>query len=126
MVEEAAKLMQKYVRVKSADSNGNVTCVTCGVVRHYKEMQGGHFIGRKWLATKLMEENIHVQCPCCNGPLSGNMIQYTLYMTDTYGREFVDELQRLKHQSRKFYKNEVEEIKKDLRVKIQELEQGQI
>ena len=123
LVDEAAKLMQLYVRIKSADQNGYSKCVTCGTARHYKELQGGHFIGRKWLATKLLEENIHPQCPCCNGPLQGNMIQYTLFMTDTYGREFVDELQKLKHESRKFYKAEVEEIKKDLRCKIQELEQ---
>lgn len=123
LVEEAARLMQLYVRIKSADSDGYTKCVTCGKSGHYKEMQGGHFIGRKWLATKLMEENIHVQCPCCNGPLQGNMIQYTLFMTDTYGREFIEELQRLKHKSRKYYKPEVEEIKKDLRSKISELEQ---
>lgn len=123
IVEEAARLMQKYVRLKASDKDGNVKCVTCGKVGHYKEMQGGHFIGRKWLATRLMEENIHPQCPCCNGPLSGNMIQYTLYMQDTYGRDFVEELQRLKHKSRKYYKPEVEEIKKELRQKIQELEQ---
>ena len=123
LVEEAAKLMQLYVRIKSADEFGISQCVTCGVKKHYKELQGGHFIGRKWLATKLMEENINPQCPCCNGPLRGNMIAYTLYMQDMYGREFVEELQRLKHQSKKYYRNEIESIKHDLRVKIRELEQ---
>jgi len=122
LVDEAAVLMQKLVRMKAANDDGYVTCVTCGVVKHWKEMQGAHFISRRWTATKILEENIHPCCPCCNGPLRGNLQNYTLYMIDTYGREFVDELLLLKHDSRKYYRNEVEEIKKELRGQIAELE----
>lgn len=119
LVEGAAKELQLLVRVKAADYNGNVACVTCGTVRHYKDrMQGGHFIGRKWLATKLMEENVHPQCAWCNGPERGNPIQYTLYMQDTYGREFVEELERLKWDSRKYRRDEVMEIIRDFREQI--------
>ena len=121
LVDAAAVLMQKYVRMK-ASPTGYTTCVTCGVIKHWSEMQGGHFISRKWLATKLLEENIHPQCPCCNGPKQGNMIQYTLYMQDTYGREFIEELELLKHQSRKYYRDEVMEIIAELKAKIKELE----
>lgn len=114
--------MQKYIRLKAADKDGYVSCVTCGVRKHWKEMQGGHFIGRKWTATKLLEENINPQCPCCNGPLRGNMIQYTLYMQDTYGREFVEELETLKHQTKKYTRAEIEEHKQELMEKIREYE----
>ena len=60
--EEAAVLLQKLVRMKAADENGLAECVTCGKRQHYKEMDGGHFISRKWTATKLVEENVHPQC----------------------------------------------------------------
>ena len=122
LVDELAVLKQKLVRLKAADEHGYCTCVTCGVRKHWKEMQGAHFISRKWTATKLMTENIHPCCPKCNGPLNGNMIQYTLYMQDTYGREFVEELETLKHQTKKYTRAEVEEIKQDLLEKIRELE----
>ena len=122
LVDELAVLKQKLVRLKAADEHGYCECVTCKTRKHWTEMQGGHFIGRKWTATKLMTENIHPQCPCCNGPLRGNMIQYTLYMQDTYGREFVEELETLKHQTKKYTRAEVEEIKQDLMGKIKELE----
>lgn len=119
LVDEAATLLQLLVRIKAADDNGHVSCVTCGVTRHYKDgMQGGHFISRARLSTKLLEENIHPQCSRCNGPLKGNMIAYTLFMTDTYGREFVDELTYLSNTTKKYYKNEVEEIKKELNEQI--------
>jgi NAD-dependent SIR2 family protein deacetylase len=125
LVDEAAVLMQKYVRMKAADRDGYCQCVTCGIKKPWKEMQGGHFISRKWTATKLLEENIHPQCPYCNGPLRGNMIQYTLFMQDTYGREFVEELEILKHKTRKYTRAEIEEYKQELMEKIQGHEQTQ-
>ena len=120
LVDEAAVLMQKLVRLKAADVDGYCKCVTCGVVKHWKEMQGGHFIGRKWTATKVLEENIHPQCPGCNGPLKGNMVSYTLYMQDMYGREFVEELQRLKTQTRKYTRAEAAGLIEELKVRISE------
>jgi hypothetical protein len=122
LVDEAATLLQKYVRLKAADENGYAQCVTCGVIKHWKELQGGHFISRRWTATKLIEENVNPQCPRCNGPLGGDLIEYTRYMDEMYGPEFVDELRQLKHQTKKYTRAEVEEIKAELREKIKELE----
>lgn len=121
-VEQAAALLQKYVRMKAADHNGYCECVTCGTkTLWYEGMQGGHFIGRGSISTKLMEENVNPQCVRCNKYLSGNITAYTLYMIDMHGREFVDELQRLKHVPKKYKRDEVEEIIRDLKQKIKEL-----
>lgn len=121
--EAAATQLQLLVRLKAADDNGYVSCVTCGVTRHYKDqMHGGHFIERRYTATKLLEENIHPQCAGCNSFKHGNQVPYTLYMIDTYGREFVDELEVLKHEPKKWYRNELKELIKELkeRVRIEE------
>ena len=126
LVDDAAVLMQKLVKLKAADANGYCQCVTCGAIDHWKDMQGGHYIGRTWTATKLMEENIHVQCPSCNGGFGGkpkgNLGRYALYLEDMYGREFLDELETLKHQTKKYTRAEIEEITKDLKARISELQ----
>ncbi len=124
-VEEVAVLVQKYVRLKAADDDGWVSCVTCGDRRQWNDqMDGGHFIERSYLATKLMEENIHPQCKTCNGPFGttpkGNLVAYTLFMEDTYGREFIDELEVIRQESRKYYTSEVDELKKEFQGKIKE------
>lgn len=122
--EQAAELLQLLVRLKAANDEGYVSCVTCGVTRHYKDrMQGGHFIGRKWTATRLLEENIHPQCAACNGPRKGAPVEYTLYMQDTYGRDYVDELLILKHRTKKWNRFELEDLIKELRRQIKEQEQ---
>ena len=120
--QKAMTLMQKLVRMKASDDAGFCQCVTCGVVKHYKEMDGGHYISRKYNATCLMEENIHPQCKGCNGFKNGNMDAYALYMLDMYGREFLDELNQLKHSVRKFTTAELKEIQADLRKQIKDQE----
>lgn len=116
LVEDAAVILQRIVRIKAADENGYVSCVTCGVTRQWNDgMQGGHFISRRYTAHKLTEENIHPQCQKCNGPLRGNQILYTTYMIDTYGREFVDDLERTKGQTKKYTRPEIEQIIQELR-----------
>ena len=120
--DEAATLLQKLVKLKAADDNGYCKCVTCGTVEHWSKMDGGHFISRRSLATKLLEENIHPQCKGCNGFRAGNMIEYTTYMIDTYGREFVDELRQKKHEIKKFTRSELEELIKELKERVKDAE----
>ena len=66
VVDQAATLLQKLVRMKAADEEGIATCVTCGKKQHWKEMDGGHYISRTYSKYKLYEENVHVQCKSCN------------------------------------------------------------
>jgi len=95
--------LSKYIRMKFADEQGYVSCVTCGLTRKWKDMQAGHFVARaQGNATYLLEENVHPQCYRCNMNLGGNGPEYTPYMVSMYGQEGVDELRRLSKTTRKF------------------------
>lgn len=125
LVDDAAVLLQKLVRMKASDDSGYCQCVTCGVTKHWKEMQGGHFISRRYTATKLLEENIHPQCFGCNGPRAKDgvvTVEYTNFMIDTYCREFVDELLVMKNATKKYTREEIAQISEELkeRIKFQE------
>lgn len=114
LTDECAKLLQKLVRIKAADDNGYAECVSCGSTKHWKELQGGHFIPRGNAVTKLMEENIHPQCMGCNafGMKYGDAEkQYTLWMIDHYGRDFVDELIATKGKVHKWVRADLEGLK---------------
>ena len=122
LTEDAAALLQKLVKLKAADDSGYCRCVTCGKVEHWRNMDGGHFISRTYRAHKLREENIHPQCQRCNRFRSGEGPDYTLYMIDTYGRDFVDELIATKREPKKYTRPELEEMIEDLKDQISELE----
>ena len=125
-VDKAAKLLQRLVRLKASDDNGYCQCVTCGKVDHYKNMQGGHFYGRRHLVFKLFEENIHPQCPACNlYGMKTTKIQeaYRIYMEDTYGTRRIRAMQRLAWRaSPKFNREEVIQFARDLKEQIKDEE----
>jgi len=70
-----------------------IGCITCGEVKVWKEMQNCHFYSRGQLPTRWDETNCHSGCYRCNVLLKGNYINYTKYMIDRYGREYVDMLE---------------------------------
>jgi hypothetical protein len=121
-VEKAAKLLQRYVRLKASNDDGYCQCVTCGKVDHYTAMQGGHFYSRRHTVFKLFEENIHAQCPACNQwGMKTTKIQeaYRIYMEDMYGARRIRAMQRLAWRaSPKFDREEVIQFQRELKEKI--------
>jgi hypothetical protein len=119
--QDAAKLLQKLVRMKAADENGYARCVTCDRVEHWKNMDGGHWISRNH-AHLLLEENIHPQCKGCNRFMSGCHEQYTFYMIDTYGEGFCRELMMTKRQLKKYNRSDLMVMIDDFKARIKEQE----
>lgn len=114
--------MSLYIRLKYADHNGMVKCVTCPAVKHYKDMHAGHFIPKKrGNAIYLLEENVHPQCPQCNTFNGGMLIEYTKFIQDTYGPEKVDELLQESRKTVKYTVDDYLEIEKDFKERLNEL-----
>jgi len=96
LITKADKVTSLYIRQKFADSEGMVKCVSCPTVLHWKEAHCAHFVGRAKKATRWLEENLQTACPSCNVyRKEDHMREYTLYMLDFYGREFIDELKKM-------------------------------
>jgi len=111
----------QYIRLKSADDDGFVTCVTCGKNAHYKKgMQAGHYVSRSHNATRYSDDNVHVQCTGCNLFKSGNMDEYALFMIDKYGIEKLDELNKRKQEIKQFTTQELEELITHYKEKVNE------
>ena len=121
---KAIETIQKLVRLKAADDNGYCTCVTCGKMDKYTSMDAGHYIPKGHSSYwSLVEENIHPQCKGCNGfgmKYGTAANQYTLYMIDTYGRDFVEDMEKKKKNSRKYYKSDYNQMIKEWNEQIKE------
>lgn len=124
--QEAARLLQRLVRVKAAvaaNRGGEIQCVTCGEWKHYKEMDGGHFIERGKIL--LVEENIHPQCKGCNGfkmKHTTGVLAYHRFMKDTYGQDFIDELERMAWKPQKFCAADLQDQIAEWKSLVDELE----
>ena len=63
---ELDRVFSLYIRQKNASSSGMVKCYTCNKIGHWKELQNGHFLSRRHLATRWDEDNCKCQCVACN------------------------------------------------------------
>lgn len=82
-------VFSKYIRLKNADPKGYVTCCSCGQIKHWKEIQSGHYLSRRYKLYKFSEINVHPQCVYCNKWLSGNPIEYRKFLINKYGESDV-------------------------------------
>lgn len=91
-------LVSEYVRRKAADHAGNVTCVSCGAIAHWKKVHAGHYIAKNLgNAIYFEEKNVHPQCVACNLWRHGNLASYALFLLKTYGSTILDDLDALRH-----------------------------
>jgi len=120
-VEDAAKLLQRYVRLKASDDNGYCQCVSCGRIGHYKTMDGGHYYSRRHIRLKCFEENVHPQCKRCNMLMSDPVIHdsYKASMIDMYGERRVRAMKKLTYlPPMKFNRDEVIQFQRVLKEKM--------
>ena len=113
----------KYIRLRDADQYGMCKCITCDTVKHWTEMDCGHFQSRRYLATRWDEKNAHAQCQRCNNFQGGEQYRHGHQIDLRYGEgtaRFLEGQARLMHKYSKqeimdlakYYKQEAEEIAK--------------
>lgn len=96
LVDKADTVTSLYIRQKHADHAGMVKCVTCETVLPWKEAHCAHYIERGKKETRWLEENLWPACSGCNVfHKERHKRRYTRFMEQTYGNEFINELERL-------------------------------
>ena len=116
------EIFSEYIRRKNADHAGNVACVTCGKVDHWKRQHAGHYHARTTgLALYFDEKNVHVQCVGCNHFGSGNLAQYALFLQRAYGVGILEELDAKRREFRKITEAEYIDMIADYRERLKNL-----
>ena len=92
----ACKIVQLYVKLLETDENGYGKCCSCGEVKAWGNLHGGHFQpkGRNYNAACLEEDNVHIQCETCNIYRQGNVAGYSQYMQANYDNEVIEYLKK--------------------------------
>ena len=99
-----------YIRMRNANYNGYVMCVTCGIKKHYKQMQAGHFLPGRRNSVLFDPRNCHSQCYACNCMKYGNTVKYFRYMQDRYGDNVIKDLEKKDTISKQFDVEELEDM----------------
>ncbi len=112
----------QWVRLSGADSFGRQQCWTCGVVKHWKEMDAGHFQTRAKYATRWDPLNVKPQCKHCNLTNAGHQYQFGLNLDRKYGPGTAWAVQVRSNQTARFSTHDLETMIAEFRAKVRELE----
>jgi len=125
LIAKCQALFNEYVRTRDA-SGDHFKCISCGQIKPIKFMHAGHFYSvGQYAGLRFDEDNVSGQCSACNTFLHGNLIEYREGLINKIGlQRFMDLEMRAKVYKRigyKFSRTEIEEKIKELRQKINEL-----
>jgi|TARA_B100001093_G_scaffold341913_1_gene326761 hypothetical protein len=78
LINKLDRIFSEYIRKRDADKKGYVTCITSKKKYHYTEVDAGHFISRKEMATRWHEDNVYAQSRYDNRYRYGKQYEYGL------------------------------------------------
>ena len=78
LIKKLDRIFSEYIRKRDADKKGYVKCITSGKKYHYTEVDAGHFISRKEMATRWHEDNVYAQSRYDNRYRYGEQDEYSL------------------------------------------------
>lgn len=101
-VKQLDKFFSIYIRQSYSNDFGMSSCYTCSAVKHYKDLQCGHFISRAHMNTRWDESNVRPQCVACNVFNKGRMDVYAMRLVKECGAGELERLNALKNTIRQW------------------------
>ena len=93
----ADKWFSMFIRLRDADENGYIRCISCGRVVFWKDADCGHFVKRQHMALRFNELSANGQCKKCNCFEQGNDIGFAAGIDQKYGPGTADKLRAMQH-----------------------------
>jgi hypothetical protein len=96
-------------------------CFTCGSMRHYTEVDAGHFMSRACMKTRWDEKNVQFQCKRCNGFRSGEQYKFSIRLDELYGEGTAETLLIASKMTARWSRDELEQMYHHYKRKVDEL-----
>jgi hypothetical protein len=119
-------IFSEYIRLRDADSNGMVKCITCGDAHHWTDIDCGHFVRRWNGATRYDLRNSNGQCRTCNAANDGKEDEHAIAIDKIHGPGTADKLRKLGNEELKLMNHELESMYQELRTEVKALRQEKL
>lgn len=116
------KIFSIFIRMRDANDNGACICISCGGMHHWKLMDAGHFMNRRYMSLRYSEINCQCQCRSCNRFDEGNIINFAEGLKAKYGEGIIDKLMIAKKTTVKHTKFEFETMINYYKAEVKKLE----
>ena len=118
---KADKYFSMFIRLRDSDENGYCTCITCGAIRFWKNLDCGHWIKRQHFGTRFNEKNSAAQCKNCNAFEQGRSAEHEKYIIEKYGQQTRDLLKSGERSFTKYSAIELKLLAKEYKLKAEQL-----
>ncbi len=112
-VDALDRIFSIWVRRRAA-VDGYVECFTCRVKHRWQDVDAGHFMSRRHMATRWEPQNVHPQCKGCNGFRAGEQFRYGKRLDELYGAGTADRMEQASRRAVKWplwqLKEEIERV----------------
>lgn len=115
LIELLDGVFSEYVRRRDEQKG----CITCGVVKPWREMQAGHYIRRGIYQFRWHEKNVASQCFNCNINHEGEKDIYRRKLVQMYGLPFVEMIEAERNKTCKISPGEMEVLIQHYRIEIE-------
>ena len=119
--KQADVLFSRMVRMRDGELRDGVwwsQCITCDAWKPLSTMHNGHFMSRRYPATRWDEENCNAQCAGCNMFKAGEQYKYGLAVDLKYGDGTAQKLLTLASTSFRVTREYLEEVIHDAEEQI--------
>jgi len=120
-LKQADKWFSKFIRLRDANEEGIIRCISCRKPVHWKKCDAGHFMKRQHMAVRFDEKNVNAQCKYCNNFEQGNDINYAIGLEKKYGPGIIEKLELAKRNTLHLGDFELKIIAEHYREKFNEL-----
>lgn len=121
LVKKLDRIFSQYIRLRDRVSGDYVSCITCGKLYHWKEVDAGHFVPRDRMSVRFNEKNVNGQCRHCNRFRSGEQYAHGKAIDRKHGEGIAEWLEFEGRKVRKYSSWELEQLIKHYREKVKEL-----
>lgn len=117
LIERCDYLFSKYIRQLADRDHGKIECYTCGKKEHWKLMQAGHYIPRRYYQFRWDYANVKIQCSDCNCMKDGNLVPFSIKLIKEDAVKFEEMIKR-KHEVFKITHGYLLDLSKELTTKL--------
>lgn len=123
LIRKLDDIFSEYVRLRDADENGIVTCITCTDTYHWTEVDCGHYVLRGNMSVRWNLQNANGQCRLCNSTHDGRQDEHGAAIDIKYGHGTADKLQKLGLETVHFSEHELESMYQELKKEVKALKE---
>lgn len=108
LVKKLDKVFALYIRLRDCMPGGYGRCISCGKIKSFEELQNGHYISRKNMATRFEPLNCNAECVSCNCFSADHLIGYRENLITKIGHAKFDYLMAARNTTKKWSDFELE------------------